>query len=776
MSASLSLVESAAGAASASSSMSPLFALVALEPARVSEEDVDLVALANAGEQLLDLDADVSRATAAQLALDWFIEYEGTHARTDGERAESLISYTRRYVLPHLIEIALAAPADRRTVEDLTFAQAQALALTLAGKRELPAATVAGDMLKRAALTCVWLTMQEAGEVSHGGLKAVSDACAEGRVVARKNGRGPILVQAAELRAAGLLVEREKPHGMQRDSAKNVLFVLKQAMLRAQDHGAAIRGNYTRLKALTPARKDLARQPRTDPGYLPVHAALLVARHLSVVHQLALWLLRLTGMRIGEAFGLLVGDFFQVSDGSWALRIEKQGGEWKLVRDGDSGRFVYQPYKEGTKTVQSMRTIRVPELLARLLHEVIEVFHTRDGVVLVENRLIPGLGKDQASGMSSFRSALDGAQAAAGLVKSVPHDMRGFVITDHRNAGVDNRLGEYYVGHGEEKRTVHAGYDDGVPVEMQTPATDAMADLLAGAGISALIVPTDKREGWGRDTMFGRQREALLARMSARGWFAAPEGIEADAVLLSTRQVAEAVGKHEAEVRRMLQGGAIRGVKVLVAGALTWRVDERDLQAYLKSRGGSSLHEVAAQVGLSYHQTRELCLRLGVLPPSRGKGTAIRLGPEEVARVQAEMERVRAASKEVLDLRAAAHHLGLPVGQVEKLVRSGDLVRADDPRGTRRRHVTAVSVQEHLERMKRARGGRDERFVPFQDARRALGLTRNQASELIGLGWLAAATINRRQHVGMTSLLEYAGSRGVPEAVLRELHRAAVAA
>ncbi len=78
--------------------------------------------------------------------------------------------------------------------------------------------------------------------------------------------------------------------------------------------------------------------------------------------------------------------------------------------------------------------------------------------------------------------------------------------------------------------------------------------------------------------------------------------------------------------------------------------------------------------------------------------------------------------------------------------------------------------------MKRVRGGRDERFVPLQDARRALGLTRYQMSDLTGLGWLAAATVNRRQHVGMTSLLEYAGSRGLSETVVRELGRPAVAA
>jgi integrase len=756
--------------------VSPLLALVALEPVRVLPGDFNLIAMANAAEPVLDLAVDVGEASAAQLALDWFIEYEGAHARTDGDRANSLASHLCRYVLPHLLEVALMAPGGARTVEDLRFAQAQDLATILAGRRPLPAATVASTTLKRNPVTCVWLTMQEAAAVCHGGLKAVSDACAEGRVVGRRTGRGPLIVLAADLRAAGLLIELSEPHGLLQSSAKNVLFVLKQAMQRAQDHGAALRGDYSRLYAIKPAGNDLARAKRVDPGYLPVSTTLEVATYLSVVHQVTLWVLRLTGMRIGEAFGLLVDDFFQTADGSWALRVEKQGGEWKLVRDGGTGRFAYQSFKEGTKTEQSMRTIRVPEMLADLLVQVVEVFHTRDGVVLTANRLIPGIGKDDASGMGSFRAALDAAQRAAGLTSSVPHDMRGFLITDHRNAGVEDRLGEYYVGHSEQKRTVHAGYDDGVPVELQHPATEAMATLLAGAGIERLIVPTEKRERWGRGTVLGRERSELLERMAARGWLGRPAWAPTHVGLLTTTEVASRLGKSEHAIRRLLVAGTLRGRKDLVGGVKTWLVGEDDLEVCRASAAGTSIRQLAERLQLTYHQTRELCLKLGVLVEERPARSAILLGPDAVATVMAEVQRRREQASGLVDLAEAARRLGLPLGQVEKLERSGELAARPDPRGGRRRHVTVQSVQEHARRMAVHRTEGEESYVPFDAARRSLGLTRNGLSELIGLGLLSAATYNRRQHVGERSLREYAARHGVPESRLASLPVVAVAA
>lgn len=85
----------------------------------------------------------------------------------------------------------------------------------------------------------------------------------------------------------------------------------------------------------------------------------------------------------------------------------------------------------------------------------------------------------------------------------------------------------------------------------------------------------------------------------------------------------------------------------------------------------------------------------------------------------------------------------------------------DDPRGTRRRYVTVASAAAHAEWMADVRSGREGQFVPFRGACRALAVSRNKMSERIGLGWIAGTMINRRQHVGLVSLCEYAGSRGL---------------
>lgn len=148
--------------------LSPLMALVALEPALLAQEDVALVEFASDPPEVLGPNDDVSEASAAQMALDWFVEYLGVYRKTDGDRARSMYSHLTRYVVPHLIEVALDQDEHSRTVEVLTFKQARVLAEMLAGSRPWPAATVAGDALNRSATTCVWLTVADAAIVSHG--------------------------------------------------------------------------------------------------------------------------------------------------------------------------------------------------------------------------------------------------------------------------------------------------------------------------------------------------------------------------------------------------------------------------------------------------------------------------------------------------------------------------------------------------------------------------------------------------------------------------------
>jgi len=68
--------------------------LVAGQPLSLSGAQCDLIAWVNNRPSVLHPDADPSLASPAQLALEWFAEYVGKQAKTDGDRAVGL---ARRY-------------------------------------------------------------------------------------------------------------------------------------------------------------------------------------------------------------------------------------------------------------------------------------------------------------------------------------------------------------------------------------------------------------------------------------------------------------------------------------------------------------------------------------------------------------------------------------------------------------------------------------------------------------------------------------------------------
>ena len=748
--------------------------LVSCRPVHLTHADTDLIDWVNNRPTVLGPDVDPRDANPAQLNLDWFAEYVGKYGKTDGARAVHLAGALTRYVLPYLVEWALDREPGSSTVGNFAFGRGTYLAEVLAGQQPLPAATVAGDLLDRRAAACVWLTLPDAGAVSRGGLAAVQDKVSARELTTSRDGSNRVLVRAAELRRLGLLIEPQGSHGVAKGTADNYLSPLKQAMLRAHDHGADVRGDYRRLFSIEPLLDDRLREPREDAGYFDLHTVRAIAAHLSVVHQIVLWMLRLTGMRIGEAYGLLVADFVQRADGAWSLVINKQGGSSVVVRSKRDGTFHRKDEKPGTKNGEP-RTIRVPTVLAELLVLVVKIFHTDpDGTVRTESRLIPGLRGDDRAGAAGFRSMLVGAVAAARVDRPIPHDFRGNLITDLENAGVQRRLAEYYTGHRENKQTVHESYDDGVPVELQAPVTDAVAALASAAGFDQLIVPTARVESWGVGTTMWRRRDQIRAAMSTLGWVLQPEGFDADANLLRTEEVADRIGRSPVEVRRLYTSGKIPARRCVISGVRTWLADATDVEAYLNRGSQVALGELAEQIGMTYHRTLALCTRLGVLGSDRRTGTAIRLGADAVAAVHAELDRRQTEADSVMDLGEAAKHLQLPINQIEKLLRSCDLVARPDPRGTRRRYVTRDSVEQYSARADAVSADGETKFVPSQVARTVLGVTRNQLSALVGMRRLASAGINRREHIGLASALDYAARLGLPTSVQEALISAAV--
>jgi integrase len=94
-----------------------------------------------------------------------------------------------------------------------------------------------------------------------------------------------------------------------------------------------------------------------------------------------------------------------------------------------------------------VRTIPLPSPLADLIDLLIAIFHTdaETGRVDGEARLIPGLRSENTSGQSTFRTWLSKAQEQSGT-SFKPHDLRGALITDLKDAGVEERLAHYYAG------------------------------------------------------------------------------------------------------------------------------------------------------------------------------------------------------------------------------------------------------------------------------------------------------------------------------------------
>jgi integrase len=748
----------------------PLIALTDGAPVLAGDADTDLVDFVNTGTRVLEPTTDPDTVTPATMQLAWFVHHVGDTHRTGGDRSDNLASHIGRWVLPFLIELAHTKPQAERGVADLWVAEAEALTRILAGAQPMPAATVAGDLLGRRALACVWLGILDAGNVCHGGAQAVTDAIAHRRLVTHRDHAGHVLVHTADLRGAGLLIEKDTPHGVCRDHAGNVLFPFKQAMTRAANLGAHLRGNFEALRPITPLDGDLARPGRDDPGYIPLDAIHALGSHLTPVHQVVLWLLRLMGLRIGEAYGLLVSDLAYDADAeAWTLAIAKQGGRRATVRNTVTGKLERRDSKPDTKTPQSHRTVRVPDHLARTLCDLVAIFHTdEDGTVDTRARLIPGLRKDDATGADAFRHALDRAIARAGVPRFRPHDLRGSLITDLKNAGVKKRIRTYYAGHAK-KGSVHDGYDDGVPVSLQLRATRVLDQLLAELNLDQLVVATEHQQSWGRDTRTGRRADSVRRRLRERGWEATPEGFAPDDVVIDTAEAARMLGVSVVEMRRRFASGEVRAARVMRGKRPVWLTTVRDLQDAADNDAATTLKDLAETTGLTYHQARTLCIQTGVLDPTADRGTRVRLTGDQVAQVLDEIARRDALSKHVMDLPAASRALNLPLGQVEKLYRSKRLERAPDPVGRRRRFVTRASVEAYAASVTIAPAQPGDRYVPLGIAAECLQVTRHELSEAMSSGSLRATTISRRQHVSLTDALSLAEQQHLGETTTTRL-------
>lgn len=331
--------------------------------------------------------------------------------------------------------------------------------------------------------------------------------------------------------------------------AADVMWVFEQVCLYARDHGIAVPQD---RESLAMHRTDKEESPEREPIALTQCAA--IASRLHVVHQLALWLMRILGLRIGEAFGIRVGDILDQGPGRpGAVTLREQGGR-KFKTRGVGGETVRSNRRRDLKTKSSRRALVVPPTLMETIRVVIAVFHTdADGNVRTEARLIPGLQKRDTGGQGAFRTALARAATAAGVdctadehkVDGVfscqPHDMRLTVLSDlDRFGDVPSTHIQRFAGHVAGNSVLHRHYllDD----PKMRPAL-AIAELLEGELRSelpnGLCVTTLVRCTTSRQKSLAIDALRIDVELTERSWLVVPTDGDGDPLLGSVEVAAE---------------------------------------------------------------------------------------------------------------------------------------------------------------------------------------------------------------------------------------------
>lgn len=443
----------------------------------------------------------------------------------------------------------------------------------------------------------------------------------------------------------------------------------------------------------------LRRPRREEVDCVPIGEVAVVASQLHIVHQLVLWLLRICGLRISEAYGIRVGDIldFGAEDRHGVIAIERQGGRSFLVYD-EHGDVVRATDKDSLKTEGSVRVIVVPRSLMTLIRLVVDVFHTAPstGRLDLDARLVPGLQNPHAGGQAGFRSALTkaiGDAAEDGAIESrfVPHDMRAALITDVSVTDVDELIRRRYVGHlpGSD---VHSGY---IRRHRDLSRFEAVADEVEHSVTStvvSLVIPTSKFPQLGRNHPIRPRVEDVRCQLIEAG--ALTETLDdGDEPLLDAAEVALELGCHESHARRLMRRG------VLPADDHTGqrRVAFSDLEAFQVAKL-PNLRDVADQNGVDYHRLYRLVDQLGIeleRDPVTGD-FAVDERAEDV--LLAEVRRVDALRSRACTVADAARRLRKAHSTVRLLLRRGELVVDPETDASGARYITHESIDRYLGR------------------------------------------------------------------------------
>jgi integrase len=415
------------------------------------------------------------------------------------------------------------------------------------------------------------------------------------------------------------------------------------------------------------------RAPRQKGAAVSLGTVGRVAAHLHVIHQLVLWIMRICGLRIGEAYGIEVGDIVDWGTPTLPglIRVDKQGGRNYLVRD-DAGNVTTVDHKGELKTAGSHRVLAVPPALMALIRIIVTAFHTDPdtGEVNVHARLVPGLQAADTGGQQGFRNALKTAIVAAGLDISadedvfVPHDLRASLITDLADAEIDELVRRGFAGH-VPGPDVHHSYIRRIDRPDRFYGVAAQLEQQIVDEVGSLMVPTLREPAFGRKNPIFHRKAQVMDYLIEVGWQA--EHTLDDDVLLDADEVAIELDCTPGTARRRMQHSL-----PTVTSNGERRVPQTAVAAYQSSRY-PTLKQVAAHHGVDYHRLYRVMNQLCLTPPRDPDTGDLCIDPAMEQALLDEVRRVDALRARSCTVTVAATRMRLAASTVRKMLRNDEL-------------------------------------------------------------------------------------------------------
>lgn len=495
--------------------------------------------------------------------------------------------------------------------------------------------------------------------------------------------------------------------GMAQDTIRDIRRCL-DGVLR---HGIQL-GAWTLPFDTTDVRTPRTRRPKTPKSAgLSLTEVAAIAEHMHAVHQLTLWACRILTLRIGEAYGIKVGDLAPTNDGTGRglLWLHAQGGRVFTVADGD--RLVRTDHKEGMKHEFSERMQLVPAPLMALFGDAIEVFHTDPGTgnVNLDARLIPGLHRAGISGQHGFRHALARASQEAGVVKTAingfervvvgtptPKDLRASAVTDLEWVpGLDPTALRRFAGHapGTDVHALHYVIDrpgNAKAIEV----CEALERLIAIELPAGLRIPTAVPCTTRVQPELNNRAHHIDDRLRALCWLVTDTGdVDNSDPWLGVADVAALLDQSPVTIRRWVREGRLPARMGKSNGSIGHRIRQSAVVAFTQAENTRvTLADMQEHTGVNYHRLHRWIQRFqlaheqagerGVALPQTTVDELVRLAHLEHSLQQAGMTYADAARELGVQSRTIAVRVDL--GVLESLPELG-------PDG--RPYVTRVSVQ-----------------------------------------------------------------------------------